>query len=76
MVCQITDCEQDQAKLIVSNQFEINYHLFAKKLSLNSLFALLRNSPIIISFQFVAISIFYMFVDAVIRVIKSAEISL
>ena len=26
---RITDYEQDQAKTIVSNQFEINYHLFA-----------------------------------------------
>ena len=32
---EIADCEQDQANPIV-NQFEMKYHLFVKKLSLNS----------------------------------------
>ena len=34
----ITNCEQDQSEPIVSNQFQIKYHLFVEKLSLNSLF--------------------------------------
>ena len=34
----ITNCKQDQSEPIVINQFEIKYHLFVEKLSLNSLF--------------------------------------
>ena len=38
MDIQESSIEQGQAKPIVSNQFEIKYHLFAEKLNLNSLF--------------------------------------